>query len=66
MNRNLTWIATYYVATRWGTTQEKIRHYPGNLPLSVVQRQVDTLLTRQRQRGEAVLPMTDIHLDRVA
>lgn len=60
------WIATYYVANKWGSMQERTRMYGASLTEKEVRTKVDNYLRQQQVRGIPVYPQYDLQQELVA
>lgn len=60
------WIATYYVANKWGSMQERTRMYGASLTEQEVRVKVDKHLAAQKMRGLPVYPQYDLEKELVA
>ena len=54
------WVATYYVANRFGTMQPRELIYGTSLPKQEVERRVNIKLAQKREAGLSVYPRFDL------
>lgn len=57
------WTATYYVANRYGSMVEKIRHFPANLTQAEAAAALERFLDTLKAGGTAVYPQFDLQLE---
>lgn len=60
------WIATYYIANKWGSMQEQTRTYGASLTEREVRAKVDKMLAQKRASGLPVYPSYDLQQELVA
>ncbi len=60
------WVATIYVANRWGSMQERTLTFGLSLPRREVEARVQKRLFAMQQRGISVYPQYDLQQEMVA
>lgn len=54
------WVATYYVANKFGTMQPRELIYGTSLPKQEVERRVNIKLAKKREAGLSIYPRFDL------
>ncbi len=60
------WVATYYVANKWGSMQERTKIYGMSLTEREVRAKIDKHLEVQKVRGILVYPQYDLQQEMIA
>lgn len=60
------WTVSYYIATRFGSMQERTRAYSSDLSRLEVERKITNFLDQEKRKGTAVYPQYDVQLEVVA
>lgn len=60
------WVATYYVANKWGSMQERTRTYGTSLTEHEVRVKIDKMLAQKRAAGQPIYPQYDLTKELVA